>query len=82
MMDSWALWLVGGLLLAGGAGFFTILWWRIGDQWADAEYKRFGHGGGSGADGGSGDGEESEGPRVIEGFGAGDENQEIDETRV
>ena len=79
MMDAWALWLVGGLLLAGGAGFFTILWWKIGDQWADAEYKRFGHGGGGGGDDGGGGGEESETPRVIEGFGGGDKDHEADE---
>ncbi len=46
-MDHWAVWLIGGLLLAVGAGVFTLLWWKVGDQWADAEYKRFGHGGGS-----------------------------------
>ena len=47
MMDYWAVWLIGGLVLAVGAGVFTLVWWKVGDQWADAEYKRFGHGGGS-----------------------------------
>ena len=54
--------MIGGLVLAVGAGVFTVLWWRIGDQWADDEYKRFGHGGG-----GPGGGE---GPRVIQRFDA------------
>ena len=22
------------------------MWWKVGDQWADEEYKKFGHGGG------------------------------------
>lgn len=39
-------WILGGLLLALGAGVFTLVWWRFGDQWADEEYKKFGHGGG------------------------------------
>jgi len=45
-MGHWGLWLLGGLVLAIGAGVFTVVWWKVGDQWADAEYKRFGHGGG------------------------------------
>lgn len=40
-------WIVGAVLLAAFAGGFTILWWKLGDQWADAEYKKFGHGGGA-----------------------------------
>ncbi len=47
MLDHWAVWLIGGLVLALGAGVFTLVWWKVGDQWADSEYKRFGHGGGS-----------------------------------
>lgn len=39
-------WIIGGIVLALGAGFITIAWWRLGDQWADDEYKKFGHGGG------------------------------------
>lgn len=56
-MDNIIAWLIGGLVLAVGAGVFTFVWWKIGDQWADAEYKRFGHGGGGPVSG--------EGPRVI-----------------
>ena len=41
------LWIIGGILLALGASGFTLLWWKLGDQWADDEYKKFGHGGGS-----------------------------------
>lgn len=25
----------------------TMVWWKVGDQWADEEYKKFGHGGGA-----------------------------------
>ena len=25
----------------------TMIWWKVGDQWADDEYKKFGHGGGA-----------------------------------
>jgi hypothetical protein len=25
----------------------TLIWWKVGDQWADEEYKKFGHGGGA-----------------------------------
>ena len=60
MMGHWGLWLVGGLVLALGAGAFTVVWWKVGDQWADAEHKRFGHGGG---------GPVGEAPKVIRGFG-------------
>ena len=59
-MGSWIGWMIGGLVLAVGAGVFTVVWWKIGDQWADAEYKRFGHGGG-----GPGSGEA---PKVIRDF--------------
>lgn len=24
----------------------TMIWWKVGDQWANDEYKKFGHGGG------------------------------------
>ena len=60
MIGHWGMWLAGGLVLAIGAGVFTVVWWKVGDQWADAEYKRFGHGGGGP---GSGDA-----PKVIRGF--------------
>lgn len=39
-------WIIGGIVLAIGAAVITIAWWRLGDQWADDEYKKFGHGGG------------------------------------
>jgi heme oxygenase len=39
-------WLILSLVLALLLFAGTILWWRVGDQWADDEYKRFGHGGG------------------------------------
>ncbi len=34
-------WIVMGLILAVGAGLGTLIWWRVGDQWADAEHKKF-----------------------------------------
>ena len=46
MMFAWYAWLGLGLVLFIFATFFTFIWWKIGDQWADAEYKKFGHGGG------------------------------------
>lgn len=46
MMFPWYVWLGLGLVVFVFATFFTYIWWRIGDQWADAEYKKFGHGGG------------------------------------
>lgn len=39
-------WIIGGIVLAVGAALITVVWWRVGDQWADDEYKKFGHGGG------------------------------------
>ncbi len=41
-----AVWIIGGFILAVGAAVFTLAWWKLGDQWADDEYKKFGHGGG------------------------------------
>jgi len=38
----WMLWILGGLVLAGGSAAFLIVWWKLGDQWADREYKKFG----------------------------------------
>ena len=40
----WVLWILGGLVLAAGSGAFLIVWWKLGDQWADHEYKKFGRG--------------------------------------
>ncbi|MEM9374180.1 MAG: hypothetical protein AAGA55_11100 [Planctomycetota bacterium] len=39
-------WILGGIVLTVGATLIAVVWWRVGDQWADEEYKRFGHGGG------------------------------------
>ena len=49
-MFPWYVWLGLGLVLFVFATFTTFIWWRIGDQWADAEYKKFGHGGGGPVD--------------------------------
>jgi hypothetical protein len=40
------MWIVLGLVIAVVTVVFTLIWWKVGDQWADEEYKRFGHGGG------------------------------------
>lgn len=40
----WLLWILGGLVLAAGSAAFLIVWWKLGDQWADNEYKKFGRG--------------------------------------
>jgi len=50
MMFPWYVWLGLGLVVFVFATFFTFIWWKIGDQWADAEYKKFGHGGGGPVD--------------------------------
>jgi len=39
---SWTFWIIFAVILALGAGFGTLIWWRVGDQWADAEHKKFG----------------------------------------
>lgn len=39
-------WVIAGFALALGAAVITLAWWKLGDQWADDEYKKFGHGGG------------------------------------
>lgn len=39
-------WIIAGFVLAVGAALITLAWWKLGDQWADEEYKKFGHGGG------------------------------------
>lgn len=33
-------WLIGGLVLAVFGMLLTLVWWRVGDQWADEEHKR------------------------------------------
>lgn len=34
------------LVIAILTAIITLIWWKVGDQWADDEYKKFGHGGG------------------------------------
>ncbi|MGV6813709.1 MAG: hypothetical protein ACWA5W_01725 [Phycisphaerales bacterium] len=41
------MWILFALLIAIVTAVFTLLWWKVGDQWADEEYKKFGHGGGA-----------------------------------
>ena len=33
-------WLIGGFVLAVLGVLITLVWWRMGDQWADEEHKR------------------------------------------
>ncbi|MDF1809254.1 MAG: hypothetical protein P1U42_06125 [Phycisphaerales bacterium] len=40
------IWIILGVLVAVLTGAITLIWWKVGDQWADDEYKKFGHGGG------------------------------------
>lgn len=40
-------WVIMGILLTVFTGVITLIWWWVGDQWADDEYKKFGHGGGA-----------------------------------
>ncbi len=40
-------WIVLGVILAIVTAAITLIWWWVGDQWADDEYKKFGHGGGA-----------------------------------
>jgi hypothetical protein len=40
------IWISLGLVIALVTFVVTIVWWKVGDQWADDEYKKFGHGGG------------------------------------
>ncbi len=34
------------IVIALITGVVTLIWWKVGDQWANEEYKKFGHGGG------------------------------------
>ncbi len=40
-------WIVLGICVAVATTVITLIWWWVGDQWADEEYKKFGHGGGA-----------------------------------
>lgn len=33
-------WVVAGIVLVGATAF-VLVWWRIGDRWADEEHRRF-----------------------------------------
>ncbi len=57
------LWTLGALLLTAFLVAFTIVWWKLGDIWADEEYKKFGHGGGAPKN--------NNAPTVISGFDSG-----------
>lgn len=35
------------VIIAMLTAVITLVWWKVGDQWADDEYKKFGHGGGA-----------------------------------
>lgn len=35
------------VVIAVLTAIITLVWWKVGDQWADEEYKKFGHGGGA-----------------------------------
>ncbi|MBL4592150.1 MAG: hypothetical protein JKY96_09350 [Phycisphaerales bacterium] len=37
------LWIVLAILLALITSVFTLVWWWIGDQWANEEHKKFKH---------------------------------------
>jgi len=41
---NWTFWIILSVVLAFGAGIGTLVWWKVGDQWADAEHKKFGAG--------------------------------------
>lgn len=41
-----AIWITLGLFIAFVTVVITLIWWKVGDQWANDEYKKFGHGGG------------------------------------
>lgn len=45
-MSIW-FWVIMGVLLTVLTAVITLIWWWVGDQWADDEYKKFGHGGGA-----------------------------------
>ncbi|MCL4222009.1 MAG: hypothetical protein KJZ65_11650 [Phycisphaerales bacterium] len=55
-------WLIFAASLAVVGSLLTLLWWRVGDQWADEEHKRFRAGPDDGAPGA--------GAQVVRGFGA------------
>ncbi len=40
-MENWFAWTIAGLVLAVGAGGFSVVWWKFADRWAEDEKKRF-----------------------------------------
>ena len=34
-------WIVLGVILGIATTVLTLVWWKVGDNWADAEHKRF-----------------------------------------
>lgn len=56
-------WLIFAACLAVVGSILTLLWWRVGDQWADEEHKRF-HAGREDHD---------RGATVVRGFGSSQE---------
>ena len=58
-------WLIFSLVLAVITGILTIIWWRVGDIWADEEHKRFQTGQ---------DNQQNPGATVIRGFDRTDDD--------
>ncbi len=56
-------WLIFAACLAVVGSVLTLLWWRVGDQWADEEHKRFRTGPDDGV----------AGAKVVRGFGSSQE---------
>lgn len=59
-MTGWLIFAAVGSVIGA---ILTLVWWRIGDQWADEEHKRFQ----------SDDRTRQEGAQVIRGFGPSQE---------
>ncbi len=57
---NWTFWLIFAVILAHGAGQGPLILWKVGDQWADAEHKKFGA---------RPDDASADAPEVIRGFG-------------
>ncbi|RMH14236.1 MAG: hypothetical protein D6695_01850 [Planctomycetota bacterium] len=57
-------WLIFGIVLGVVGAVLTLVWWRIGDNWADEEHRRFREGLNDDAEAGA---------TVIRGFGAKDD---------
>jgi|GEM_PF-1742273 len=66
-------WISLGLFVGLVTAVMTLVWWKVGDQWADEEYKKFGHGGG---------GPSGPAPTVISNFDAKDSPRVIADTSV